>query len=256
MLLVNYCRLTTLVLNHEWVPPHSFTSWYTKTGWTERHFLLQLIIISLTIKLKRLVAISFGQHKLEDVSCKKWKAGINHNDGSQEERRQLFTFWQICFMVISSRLASFSRLLTVSFSCSSLGALFSILMSGSSSSELSSTAAAAEEQTNIYSFKFTTGTNVSHSSERWVRVRVWGFQRALKVFFRRDTGTQWHGQQTVWISVQLKIYVGNWRKWSVTRLSPAELQHQTVGTWLKNIVLHWWSQHLRDFCHESQRGWK
>lgn len=54
--------------------------------------------------------------------------------------KKLLTLWQICFMVISSRFASFSRLCTVSFSCASVGAFFIILMSGSSSSELSSAA--------------------------------------------------------------------------------------------------------------------
>lgn len=51
----------------------------------------------------------------------------------------VLTLWQICFMVISSRSASFSRLLTVSLSSSSPGAFFTMLMSGSSS-ELSSPA--------------------------------------------------------------------------------------------------------------------
>lgn len=47
------------------------------------------------------------------------------------------TLWQIFFMVVSSRSAFSSRLLTVSFSSSSPGAFFTMLMSGSSS-ELSS----------------------------------------------------------------------------------------------------------------------
>lgn len=51
----------------------------------------------------------------------------------------VLTLWQICFMVISSRSASFSRLLTVSLRSSSPGAFFTMLMSGSSS-ELSSPA--------------------------------------------------------------------------------------------------------------------
>lgn len=82
------------------------------------------------------------------------------------------TLWQICFMVISSRLASFSRLCTVSFSCSSLGPFFTILISGSSSSELSSAARqrAAEKHTKKKNRRFT-ARSLTSSSSLWRSLR-------------------------------------------------------------------------------------
>lgn len=60
----------------------------------------------------------------------------------------VLTLWQICFMVISSRSASFSRLFTVSLRSSSLGAFFTMLISGSSS-ELSSAEAGRSGQVTL-----------------------------------------------------------------------------------------------------------
>jgi len=101
------------------------------------------------------------------------------------------------------------------------------LMSGKGPGEMAAISSTGDVQ--VDTFLYSNGGLLMLSSFFWMMMHLCTQQRGFKLDFSKDTSAQWHGQQTVQISVWVQLYGGNWKKCSV-------LQSWSASCWTRNFT--------------------